>query len=183
MTVTGNWDPSKYGTDELFTATVACLELGMLEQRAQILGGVCIFDFEGLTMQHAWQVTPSVASKVIELMVTSFPMKIHAIHIVNQSWVFDLIYKIFRPLLDERMRSKIFFHGADMESLHEHIEPKHLPVKYGGVRPECNYKDWLFGMRKNETIIEEMRRLGYIIEDEDIRRFLKENGFREEGSE
>lgn len=104
-------------------------------------------------------------------------MKIHAIHIVNQSWVFDIIFKFFSTLLNDKMRSRIFFHGDNMESLHEHIEPKYLPEKYGGVRAETNYKDWLYEMRKNETILKEMRQLGYIVEDEDIKRFLEENNF------
>lgn len=65
----GNWDPSKFGVEELFKGTLVILELGVLEPRAQILGGVCIFDLADITMQHAWHVTPSVARKVVELMV------------------------------------------------------------------------------------------------------------------
>lgn len=172
----GNWDTSSYGTDEIFKATLCILELGILEERAQILGGICIFDLAGLTLQHAWQVTPSVAAKVIEIMVTSFPMKIHAIHIINQPWAFEVVYNVFKPLLDARMRSKLFFHGADMDSLHKHIDPKCLPEKYGGVRAEHNYKDWLFAMENNKSILKEVRSLGYIVEDEDIKEFLKKNG-------
>lgn len=67
----GNWNPSNYPVTDLFKATLTLLELGILEQRAQILGGVCVFDFQGISISHAWQVTPSVASKVIELMVVS----------------------------------------------------------------------------------------------------------------
>jgi cell division FtsZ-interacting protein ZapD len=55
----------------LFKATVIVLELAVLEQRAQILGGICIFDLGGISMQHAWQITPSIARKTVELMVVS----------------------------------------------------------------------------------------------------------------
>jgi hypothetical protein len=41
---TGNWNPSSYSIEEIFKATVVVLELAVLEQRAQILGGTCIFD-------------------------------------------------------------------------------------------------------------------------------------------
>ncbi|XP_043288210.1 clavesin-2-like isoform X2 [Venturia canescens] len=61
----GNWDPKKYGIEELFKATVIILELGILEPVAQILGGVVIFDLEGITMAHAWTITPQI-SLVIE---------------------------------------------------------------------------------------------------------------------
>lgn len=57
--------------EEIFKAALAVLELGVLEPRAQILGGVVIFDLEGFGLQQAWQVTPSVASKVLDLMGVS----------------------------------------------------------------------------------------------------------------
>lgn len=38
---------------------------------AQVLGGVGIFDLEGLTINHGLLITPSVASKIICLMVVS----------------------------------------------------------------------------------------------------------------
>jgi cell division FtsZ-interacting protein ZapD len=55
----------------LFKATVVVLELAILEQRAQILGCICIFDLGGISMQHAWHITPTVARRTVELMVVS----------------------------------------------------------------------------------------------------------------
>lgn len=48
------------------------LELGLLEQRTQILGGVALFDLEDIGTQHAWQITPSVAARMVKLLVVSF---------------------------------------------------------------------------------------------------------------
>ncbi|XP_046620963.1 alpha-tocopherol transfer protein-like isoform X2 [Neodiprion virginianus] len=165
----GNWDPRKYSIIEIFKATVVVLELGVLEPRAQILGGVVIFDLEGLAMAHAWTVTPQIASMVLALMVTSFPIKSHAIHILHQSWVFDAIFAVFKPLLDARMRDKIFFHGSDMESLHRHVVPTSLPKKYGGTRNELPYYKWIDSLSKNPTIVKEMQLLGYIASEEIIK--------------
>lgn len=67
----GCWNPSEVDIDEVFKAALACLELGILEPRAQILGGVVIFDLEGFGLQQAWQVTPGVATKVLDLMGVS----------------------------------------------------------------------------------------------------------------
>ncbi|XP_026827791.1 alpha-tocopherol transfer protein [Ooceraea biroi] len=162
----GNWDPRKYPVEELFKATVSVLEFGLLEPTAQILGGSVIFDFKNITMAHAWTVTPQVASMMLSLMVTSFPIKTHAIHILHQSWVFDAIFAVFKPLLDTNMRNKIFFHGSDYESLHEHILPTHLPKMYGGIRNELPYYKWIQALIKNPKIIEEMNKMGYILTDE-----------------
>lgn len=106
-------------------------------------------------------------------------MKIKAIHIVNQSWIFDMIYNCFKPFLDERMKKRIFFHGDDMESLHQHIDPKHLPKKYGGVHEDYDYMDWLRFFATNNTIVKELKSLGYIVDD--VRRKLYMNEAQEKG--
>ncbi|XP_003691963.3 alpha-tocopherol transfer protein isoform X1 [Apis florea] len=162
----GNWDPRKYSVEEIFKATIIILELGVLEPRAQILGGTVIFDLEGITMAHAWTITPQVANMVIALMVSAFPMKTHAIHILNQSWVFDVMFSVFKPLLDPRMQKKIFFHGGNMDSLHKHISPFHLPKRYGGIRDELPYYKWIDNLSKVPQIVKEMKQLGYIVPEE-----------------
>jgi hypothetical protein len=43
-----------------------------MEQRAQILGGICIFDLGGITLHHAWQITPTIARMAVELFVVSY---------------------------------------------------------------------------------------------------------------
>lgn len=97
------------------------------------------------------------------LMVTSFPMTISAIHILNQSWVFDAMFAVFKPFLDARMLSKIFFHGEDMKSLHRHIAPTHLPKKYGGTRNEVPYYKWIDSLSSSAQVIKEMKSVGYLL--------------------
>nr|CAD7597207.1 unnamed protein product [Timema genevievae] len=67
-----NWNPSLYSMDEIMKATVAVLECAILEERAQILGGICLIDMGNVSLQHAWNITPSIASKIVELMVIYF---------------------------------------------------------------------------------------------------------------
>lgn len=157
----GKWNTSDYSIDELFKATLAILELGILEPRAQILGGLVIFDLDGLTLQQAWQITPSVATKVMDLIGVSFPMKTIAIHIINESWVFDIVYTVFKQFMSAKYLERINFHGSNMESLHAHICPKYLPKRYGGIRPDYPYIHWFQNLSRNEKIIKEMKSLGY----------------------
>ncbi|XP_028048844.2 alpha-tocopherol transfer protein isoform X2 [Monomorium pharaonis] len=164
----GNWDPRKYPAEELFKATVGILELGILEPRQQILGGIAIFDLKNISMTHAWSVTPQVASMMLSLMVTAFPIRIHALHILHQSWVFDAIFAVFKPLLDANMRNRLFFHGNKYESLHKHILPECLPKKYGGTRNELPYYKWIEFLIKDPKIVEQMNKMGYVV-TEDIR--------------
>lgn len=163
----GNWDPSRCTVEDLLKASLAVLELGILEQRAQILGGIAIFDLEGLSLSHTWYLTPSVAAKVMALMGMAFPMRIHAIHIINQSWLFDIVFSMFKPFLQEKMREKIHIHGCNLESLHAHIDPKFLPEKYGGTRPEYSYRQWMDTLSQNPLIVKELKSLGYTKADEE----------------
>ncbi|KAK6631971.1 hypothetical protein RUM44_007001 [Polyplax serrata] len=158
----GNWNTS-HTVEEMFRGTLFTLELGSMEPNAQILGGICIFDFKNFTMSHAVKITPSVASRVLQLMVTSFPLNIHTLHICFQSKVFDMVFKLFQPFLSSRMKNKIFFHGSNMQSLHKHIDPMYLPERYGGVHPNYSYNQWMENLRCNPKIVAELKSLGYNI--------------------
>ncbi|XP_028155799.1 alpha-tocopherol transfer protein-like isoform X2 [Ostrinia furnacalis] len=178
----GCWDPKTIPIEDLFKGTIMALELGLLEQRTQILGGVALFDLEDIGTQHAWQITPSVAARIVKLLVSSFPASTHAIHIINHSWLFDKIYNIFKPFLNADMRSRIFFHGYDNSSLHKHIHPDHLPERYGGIWPDYSYTIWLESLKKNLRVAKEMIACGYKFREDEICpevvRQLKEEGIK-----
>ncbi|XP_066142207.1 clavesin-2-like isoform X3 [Euwallacea fornicatus] len=164
----GKWDPEKYTITELFQATMAILELAIMEPRAQILGGIGLFDLSNLTLQQAYYMTPSLAHKIVQVLVTSFPMKIHAIHIVFQPWIFDIVYRVFQPFITGPMKNRIFFHGEDLDSLHKHIDPKHLPEKYGGKHPDYDFVPWVHGFNRSAQILGELKNLGYDISERDL---------------
>lgn len=101
-------------------------------------------------------------------MQSSFPATTHAIHVINHSWLFDKIYNIFKPLLNSTMRSKIYFHGYDVTSLHKHIHPDHLPERYGGIWPDYSYTIWLESLKKNFVVAKEMISAGYKFREKEI---------------
>lgn len=157
-----------------------------------------IFDLEGLSLNHVWYVTPSVVKRILAMMVvssqhlfgsfiklhnssfcafskclqTSLPLRVNAIHIVNNNWAFDMAFQIFKPFLSERMRERIFIHGSDMSSLHEHIGKGHLPTKYGGEMPEFPYTDWMRSLSKNQKVMEDLKQLGYEFGPEEFSSFI-----------
>lgn len=67
----GNWKPGRTPIDEIFKATLIVLEIGIMEPRAQINGGVGIFDLANLTLSHTFHMSPSVAQKMISVIVVS----------------------------------------------------------------------------------------------------------------
>lgn len=104
-------------------------------------------------------------------MVTSFPLKIHEIHILNQSKIFNVMFAVFKPLLDSYMRGKIIFHGNKFESLYKYISPDYLPKKYGGTRNELPYYKWITALLQDPKVIEEMKKIGFVITDEILESF------------
>lgn len=103
-----------------------------------------------------------------ELFQTSMPVRTTAIHVVNNNWAFDMIWQIFKQVLSDRMRERVFIHGNDMESLHKHIDKANLPIKYGGEMPEYPYTAWMKNLAKNEKVMDELRQLGYGFDPEDV---------------
>lgn len=99
---------------------------------------------------------------------TCMPIRIDAIHIVNQGWAFDVVFKMFKPFLNEKMRSRIFFHGTNMTSLHNHIDKEHLPSKYGGYMEHFPYTTWMENLKQNIKVVRALQQLGYAFNADDF---------------
>ncbi|XP_055920647.1 clavesin-1-like [Eupeodes corollae] len=163
----GTWDPKKMPIDDILRLTLIILELGSMEPISQVAGGIGLFDLGGLTMSQVLHLTPSIAQKIIALIVTSSPLRTAAIHIVNQNWIFSAILKVFKPLLNAKMREKLFIHGSDMSSLHSHIGPKYLPKRYGGIKEDSSFQLslWTEALRADDKVKWELQKLGYNISE------------------
>lgn len=127
------WKHKQVTLDEVFKGAVIFLEAAMLEPETQINGAVVIFDMDGLSLQQTWQFTPPFAKRIVDWLQDSVPLRIKAIHIVNQPKIFNIVFALFKPFLREKLRSRIIFHGTDRESLHKYMSPKVLPACYGGI--------------------------------------------------
>lgn len=116
----------------------------MLEPETQVNGAVVIFDMDGLSLQQTWQFTPQFAKRIVDWLQDCVPMRVKAIHIINQPKIFNVVFALFKPFLREKLRSRIIFHGTDRPSLHKHISPKCLPPCYGGTSeiPRVNGDQW-----------------------------------------
>ncbi|XP_067007614.1 alpha-tocopherol transfer protein-like isoform X2 [Anabrus simplex] len=127
------WKPSLCTTDEIMRGVMLLLKGAMLEPRTQISGAVILWDFDGLSMEHALHLSASFAKMLLHWVQDCIPIRLKALHIINQSLVFKMVFSIFKPFIGSKLRNRLYFHGRDRESLMKHVDSKYLPTKYGGT--------------------------------------------------
>ncbi|XP_044726959.1 alpha-tocopherol transfer protein-like isoform X2 [Chrysoperla carnea] len=157
------WKHNKCSLDEVFKGCVLFLEAAMLEPESQICGAVVIFDMDGLSLQQTWQFTPPFAKRIVDWLQDSVPLRIKNIHIVNQPYVFNMVFQLFKPFLREKLKSRIIFHGTDRKSLHKYLSPKCLPEVYGGNLdiPRVNGSQWYELLLMCDKEYEAINKYGY----------------------
>ncbi|XP_013133893.1 PREDICTED: alpha-tocopherol transfer protein isoform X1 [Papilio polytes] len=139
------WKHNKCSLDEVFKGCVLFLEAAMLEPETQVCGAVVIFDMDGLSMQQVWQFTPPFAKRIVDWLQESIPLRVKGLYIINQPFIFNMVFQLFKPFLQEKLRSRIIFLGKDRDLLYKHISPKCLPDNYGGTLtiPPVTGPQWL----------------------------------------
>ncbi|KAL3280640.1 hypothetical protein HHI36_003876 [Cryptolaemus montrouzieri] len=157
------WDTSKVSLDEVFKGCVLFVELAMLEPESQICGAVVIFDMDGLSLSQTTKFTPSFAKRIVDFLQDSIPLRVKNIHIVNQPYIFKIVFALFKPFLREKLRGRIIFHGTDRKSLHKYMDPSVLPACYGGTRdmPRVTGDQWLQLLRKCDNEYAAINSYGY----------------------
>ncbi|KAL4712911.1 hypothetical protein ACJJTC_011981 [Scirpophaga incertulas] len=140
-----HWNHQNCTLDEVFKGCVLFLEAAMLEPETQVCGAVVIFDMDGLSMQQVWQFTPAYAKRIVDWLQDSIPLRIKGLYIINQPYIFNVVFQLFKPFLKEKLRSRIVFMGTDRDLLHQHINAKCLPACYGGTVsiPKVTGSQWL----------------------------------------
>ncbi|XP_015592333.1 clavesin-1 [Cephus cinctus] len=138
------WDPSKVTCDQLFRVFYLIHELAMLEPESQVRGVVVIMDFDGLSMKQVMGLTPSFSMRLLSFIQDAMPLRLKEVHIVKQPFIFNMVWTMFKPFIRDKLKSRMFFHGTKMSSLHNYMAPSHLPKNYGGELPEIDYRgaDW-----------------------------------------
>lgn len=126
------WKPKQVSLDQIFRGVMLCLEAAMSEPITQVSGVHVILDMDGLSLSHVTHFTPSFASAVLEWVQRCLPCRLKGVHIVNQPYIFNMVFAIFKPFIHEKLRKRIYFHGTNRDSLLEQLEAKAIPTEYGG---------------------------------------------------
>jgi len=158
------WDPSRVTADQIFRIFYLVHLAALQEPQSQICGVVVIMDFKGLGMKQVKGLSPSFSLRLLTFIQEAMPMRLKEVHFVNQPFLFNMVWQMFKPFVKDKLKKRMFFHGDKMESLHKHIDPACLPEDYGGTLPKINYSsvDWYPVLRTVDNEIKEWNTFGIV---------------------
>ena len=119
-------------TDFVAAATLS-IEHMLEDEKNQIHGITVVEDTSYVSFALVRQLGPSIGKRFISWLQDAMPVRLKAIHIVNQSKLFDVVFAILHPFLKEKMKKRLHLHGSRFEKLHETIDPSVLPTSFGGT--------------------------------------------------
>lgn len=128
-----NWDYSKHSLIYAMSSMVPFVELETLSNvDSARLGPITLVDMKDFSLKQMYNARNSDTDLLFKLSEQSLPVKTGPVHIVNNNWVFSMLFKICTPFMSQQLIDLFTIHGSDYSSLYEVI-PKHmLPAPLGG---------------------------------------------------
>ncbi|XP_053135459.1 SEC14-like protein 2 [Hemicordylus capensis] len=106
-----------------------------------------IYDFEGLGLKHLWKPAVEAYIELLTMFEDNYPESLKRVFIIKAPRLFPVAYNLVKHFLSEDTRNKIIILGGNWkEVLQKHIDPKEIPVEYGGTltdpdgNPKCQTK-------------------------------------------
>ncbi|CAL8074177.1 unnamed protein product [Orchesella dallaii] len=119
------------GEDAIQATIIAGQEL-LVTDAGPRNGLVVVVDAAGFGFRHAREVTLPRIYMLLQVFLSSYPIKYKGIHILNNTYLFDTILTLVKQLIPKKLRDRIHLHGSNFASLHEHVPPEILPEHFGG---------------------------------------------------
>lgn len=101
------WDPSKVTSTQVFRIFYLIHELAVLEPESQIRGIVVIMDFKDLGMKQVKALSPSFSLLLLSFIQDAMPLRLKEIHIVQQPFIFNMVWTIFKPFIREKLKKRV----------------------------------------------------------------------------
>ncbi|KAH9258984.1 hypothetical protein BASA81_002604 [Batrachochytrium salamandrivorans] len=103
-----------------------------------------IFDLEGFSLANFSFPQISLAISILQ---NHYPERLGGVFVINAPWAFTAVWRMIRPLLDERTRNKVNILGSNyLEALQEYVDLDQIEVEYGGKHPKFAIPDEIVQM-------------------------------------
>ncbi|XP_065653644.1 retinaldehyde-binding protein 1-like [Hydra vulgaris] len=129
------WDFSvPWHFDKLLRVWVYTLTKLFEVDETQINGIVIICDLRQLSVLQTKSLRSSMLKKVIDLFQDNFPFRLNAVHLLNPSWHFKLLWKMINvsAFIKPKLAERLFVHDGDLSIFNNEFPVKYLPKELGG---------------------------------------------------
>lgn len=139
-----NWDHTRYTLEIIYKSLLLTLDKLLLDAQNQMSGFIFIVDWGNLTLRQTTNNINSLkqVKTMLEGLQDCYPCKFKGLHLLSQPWYIEATITFIKPFLKGKATSKIFVHGNNLSSLHEHFPKDVLPVELGGEAPPFNPDEW-----------------------------------------
>ncbi|KAG7173400.1 clavesin-2-like [Homarus americanus] len=137
-----NWDHSRYDVRTVYQAVLLTLERLVEDEAVQAAGVVAILDWSNFPARLTTSLSPKLLRLMLDGLQDAFPLRLGALHLVNQPWYVEAALSLARPFLKEKLRSRIHVHGNNLATLHAQVPPRLLPAELGGEGGEYHAHTW-----------------------------------------
>ncbi|XP_049525259.1 alpha-tocopherol transfer protein-like [Dermacentor silvarum] len=157
----GQWIPSELPFSEYQKAWTICLEHMASDPVTQVLGVALLLDYNGFSIDKMLSVSLGLLKKAWEYVQDCMPMRLKAIHVLNQSYTFDVLYTLVRPIMKTKLAERFQLYGESYDRLHEEIPSSVLPEEYGGQGPPLDYEAFWRRVDAEEELFAANNQFGY----------------------
>jgi len=99
-----------------------------------VYGCSLFLDVANPTIQHALQMRPQVIMNLVHGWQSSYPLRIQSINIINVNKYIDIILRMFRSFMIEKMKNRLHVYSQSaMQDCFKDIPANILPIEFGGT--------------------------------------------------
>ncbi|XP_043274935.1 clavesin-2-like [Venturia canescens] len=136
------WDPIAVPALSVQRAIFLVLETLIQDPRNQQCGFVAVVDWSGFSLRQGGALGAAALRNLIAALRGRFPARFKAVHFLSAPLYVQATLALVKPFLDEKTRHKIYLHGNNLSTLHEHLPTDILPAELGGTGPAFNPGLW-----------------------------------------
>lgn len=156
------WIPSLATHCEAQQALHLALEFLATDPSSQTVGISVLADYAGASLSKLLSVDIGLLKHGTEFMLKCMPFRVKAIHVIRQSFVYDIVMSVVRHLFSKKLIERMHLHGTNFEELHKELPVDILPEEYGGSGPALDFEAFWSLVDAQEQSFVESNGYGYL---------------------
>lgn len=158
----GELDENVLTVEDVIGAGFVSIDIGIDAEYSQICGSSLIFDFNNVTLKT---VSTFATTKILSLLARgeqgAWPHRVNGVHMINEPAFLTVFFNIVKPMLSQKIRDRLHFHGKDLKSLHKFYPAEILPEQLGGTAGPKEFKEFQSSIQERQKLGEKLTEFTY----------------------